>query len=91
MTMCEITTINNIPVKSFRFKRTNFGYEGTHSYYTIHIERIGDYWWWDVHYKVTIGYQIAESDFAYKTDAKTFNQAKRRAIKALNKWRRENV
>lgn len=88
--MCEITIINNIPVKSFQFKRTEFGYECKYSYYTIHVERNGNYWWWDVHFKVTIGYPIAESDFAYKTEATTFIQAKKRAIKALNKWRREN-
>jgi hypothetical protein len=85
--MCEAPPIKRIPVKSLRFKTFEFGYKAKTKDYEIHIGRNGDEWWWDVEHK---GNEIAQSDFAYKTQAQSYSIAKKRAVKALNKWRMNN-
>jgi len=89
--MCSLEPIRNIPVKSFRFKKSEYGFTATHSGYEIHVGQNAHYWWWDVEI-VKSGEQIAESDRAvYKKDAPTRIIAKKRAVMALNQWRKTNA
>jgi hypothetical protein len=87
--MCEAPPIKNIPRKTFRFKKSEFGYTAMYKDYEIHVGDNGGYWWWDVEYQDSI---IAERDqLEYKKDAPTKSIAIKRAVKALNKWRKEHV
>lgn len=86
--MCEVPPIKNISVLAFKFKRFELGYAAFAKDFAIYIGRNNGYYWWSVDYKKG---QILESDLAYKSDAKTFIQAKKRAVRSLNKWRREHL
>lgn len=85
--MCEALPLKRIPRIKFKFKKSEVGYTATYKDYEIHVGA-NSYWWWDVEYK---GNQIAESDFSYKSDAKTRELAIKRAVKALHKWRMNNL
>lgn len=94
--MCEALPIKKITKSKFVFKPSKFGFIGTFEVYTIHIEysEENEDWGWFVHRKITIGHEICsceDHDQLLKPLAKTSNIAIRRAISALNKWRRENL
>lgn len=95
--MCETLPIKNIPRKKFQFKDSRFGMTGTYKHYTIIIEYDDeeyDNWAWFVHRKITIGEEICsceDEDQLLKSPARTADIAIRRAVLALNKWRRNNL
>ena len=82
--MCETLPLKRIKRSSFRFKKYEFGYRATVHGFTIHVGRNGDTWWWDVEKGNN---EIAQCDFVYKSDAASYNQAIKRAVRALHKWR----
>jgi hypothetical protein len=73
----------------FRFKKSEYGYEGKAYDYTIKAWRVLNHWCWDVERK---GFgQIAESDKAkYKNPAPTYKAARWRALVAVHKYRQEH-
>jgi hypothetical protein len=95
--MCETLPIKNIPRKKFEFKKSRFGEVGTYDCYTIHIEyddEDDEGWFWFVHRKITIGAEICsceDNSEILKSPARTAEIAIKRAISALNKWRRNNL
>lgn len=94
--MCETLPLKNIPRKKFEFEKSKFGLIGTYVYYTIHVEYCeeNEDWAWFVHRKITIGGEICscEDDSEItKPLCRTADIAIKRAVSALNKWRRNNL